>query len=556
MASASCTISTDAHERIMLAVECNFRPKQVIRCTLCGGNKCKNCGEFAYLNQSSPAIPNLNSSWITPTILAMQRPSNNLFQNGLINEFLKNGVACVFNLTEPGEHPYCGSKSANVINNIHTDSIIDSRSGFPYNPEVLMSNGIKHFNYAWPDMTAPSINMMKDIVFIARNELKYSTNSKIAVHCHAGYGRTGMAIACILIADSPSMTSDTAIATVRNNRKGSIQTSTQVKFIHKFEKEVNRIKVIFPQSVATVSSNAIDCNRKTIAKSIQDLCYINLLPYSSSSSHHDFIHLIVTSKHVWINHATYSHVMKGICYTVYEGIAAATVDDSATSFMLLRQKIDATKEQLNSNDYTILHQLVSSSSTFVAKDTSICCEAYVIGNLYIEWIRSRTDSVLGEDMVTHLGIVLLTDLTVLQTQLSDLILDTLRSHILSKHKYVLFVGLLEVLVHLSAFASKSDMLPVVLQVAITLLYTSNDIGSGLYDSNGKIEQQLLNHAAAIDASRPFIGNTGSGDTQVQKVLIVYQSLSALVAAAPKPSLDLTTAIEKNNAVRWTPLEGT
>jgi protein-tyrosine phosphatase len=54
-----------------------------------------------------------------------------------------------------------------------------------------------------------------DVVQIARAEL--SAGSKIAVHCHAGFGRTGLAIACILIAHFDKTSKD-AIKIVREKR--------------------------------------------------------------------------------------------------------------------------------------------------------------------------------------------------------------------------------------------------------------------------------------------------------------------------------------------------
>lgn len=36
-----------------------FQPKQQLRCLFCRGKRCKNCGEFAYLNQDNPAIPGI-----------------------------------------------------------------------------------------------------------------------------------------------------------------------------------------------------------------------------------------------------------------------------------------------------------------------------------------------------------------------------------------------------------------------------------------------------------------------------------------------------------------
>lgn len=48
----------------------------------------------------------------------------------------------VFNLEEPGEHPYCG------------DGIIP-KTGFSYTPEDLMKEGIKYFNMHWKDLKVP-----------------------------------------------------------------------------------------------------------------------------------------------------------------------------------------------------------------------------------------------------------------------------------------------------------------------------------------------------------------------------------------------------------------
>jgi protein tyrosine phosphatase len=63
-------------------------------------------------------------------------------------------------------------------------------------PPLLLT--VKHFNFHWRDMTTPPISLMNHLVSVACREL--SAGGKIAVHCHAGYGRTGIAIACIIMA--------------------------------------------------------------------------------------------------------------------------------------------------------------------------------------------------------------------------------------------------------------------------------------------------------------------------------------------------------------------
>jgi len=59
----------------------------------------------------------------------MQRPSDEMFENiQLAVQFKNRQVSAIFNLTEPGEHPYCGH------GNIYS-------SGFSYNPERFMEIG-------------------------------------------------------------------------------------------------------------------------------------------------------------------------------------------------------------------------------------------------------------------------------------------------------------------------------------------------------------------------------------------------------------------------------
>ena len=73
---------------------------------------------------------------------------------------------------------------------------------------------------------------------------------KVAVHCHAGLGRTGLAIACYLVYDC-NMTAEEAIMLVRAKRPGSVQTPKQAGFVASFSDFLSslREKVVLPPSV-------------------------------------------------------------------------------------------------------------------------------------------------------------------------------------------------------------------------------------------------------------------------------------------------------------------
>lgn len=186
---------------------------------------CKHCGINAFKRQlakfnliESPGIEGLHSSWITDYTLGMQRlHQSNIHE--IADKFVSSGIGAVFNLTQPGEHPYCGHE------------LLES-SGFSYDPNALMRKGIRFYNWNWEDMTAPSMSVLLDIVQVALHEI--NRGAKVAVHCHAGYGRTGTVIASVIMAKE-GLDAQAAIKLVRQKRPGSVQKESQEIVIQEFE---------------------------------------------------------------------------------------------------------------------------------------------------------------------------------------------------------------------------------------------------------------------------------------------------------------------------------
>lgn len=115
--------SSSSPKRSIVAGE--FSQKSRFLCNFCGGKKCRHEN---YLNHQNPAIKGLNSDWITPRILAMQRPSSRLIKEfGIIDQFKTNSIRAVFCLQEPGEHANCGDG-------------LRKESGFSYLPEEFFES--------------------------------------------------------------------------------------------------------------------------------------------------------------------------------------------------------------------------------------------------------------------------------------------------------------------------------------------------------------------------------------------------------------------------------
>ncbi|KAL7683512.1 putative tyrosine specific protein phosphatase [Plasmopara halstedii] len=202
-----------------------------VKCRLCGGARCKRCSESAALAKVDSPVKGLHADWVADCALAMMRPSSRLMNEyNIVQQFHLLNITAVFNLTLPGEHPYCG------------DGL--GTSGFPYDPEKdLMARNSKFYNFGWEDMTTPTLSLMMDIVKVIASVL-LKGHHRIAVHCHAGYGRTGITIACALIF-LHNISAELAIRLVRRDRPGSIQTSGQVQFVHDFHTYINAARIVF-----------------------------------------------------------------------------------------------------------------------------------------------------------------------------------------------------------------------------------------------------------------------------------------------------------------------
>lgn len=198
-------------------------------CRLCGGAACKREDWTRQPDyETTAAIRGLHSSFITPNIIAMQRPSSRLIaQHGIQQQFTALNITAVFNLQVSGEHALCGD-------GIHAD-------GFSYHPDELLP--CHHYGFGWLDMAVPSIERMLNVVQVM--EAHERKGGRLAVHCHAGYGRTGMTIACFLMF-AHHYSAEQAVSTVRSKREGSVQTREQKRFCLRFERYIRHIRCQFP----------------------------------------------------------------------------------------------------------------------------------------------------------------------------------------------------------------------------------------------------------------------------------------------------------------------
>ena len=89
---------------------------------------------------------------------------------------------------------------------------------------------IGYSRYIIGDYQAPSMDVLQALVEEAVRRL--ADGERIAVHCHAGVGRTSLAVACIAIAVN-GMNPEEAVKHIRNNMTVNI-TSEQIRRLEEF----------------------------------------------------------------------------------------------------------------------------------------------------------------------------------------------------------------------------------------------------------------------------------------------------------------------------------
>ncbi|XP_062979454.1 protein tyrosine phosphatase domain-containing protein 1 [Elgaria multicarinata webbii] len=200
-----------------------------MQCSMaCGGRACKYENPTRWTDQEQ-AVKGLYSSWITDNVLAMSRPSTELIEKyNIIEQFQRCGIKTVINLQRPGEHASCGNP-------------LEQESGFTYLPEAFMEAGIYFYNFGWKDYGVASLTTILDMVKVMTFALQ---EGRVAIHCHAGLGRTGVLIACYLVF-ATRMTADQAILFVRAKRPNSIQTRGQLLCIREFSQFLIPLRNVF-----------------------------------------------------------------------------------------------------------------------------------------------------------------------------------------------------------------------------------------------------------------------------------------------------------------------
>lgn len=342
----------------------------------------------------------------------MARPTN--LNSALIEDMRRQGVSAVFNLTMAGEHPHCGRREG-----------ILEHCGFSYDPELLMANHIKHFNFSWPDMTIPTLHQALHIAQIATSEI--SAGGKVAIHCHAGYGRTGIAIACILIAKD-GLNANEAVSCIRSRRPGSVQTTAQVDFVFHFERFYAQLLSIYDTPHLYTNLN-LRITLKTTSEAVHDQEFTLLAPEKES---YRYVHkaidilqrLLVNCYAVSFESVYYGITGIRFSNAVHHRYCEPEIDDDRVESLLYAMKVQANKGEWSSwtrmldrsmlaphTDTDGLSGAISKSDIGLSMqmDDSVPLlhfEVVTATQLMLDWFADKTEPLLGESVLKKAANVL------------------------------------------------------------------------------------------------------------------------------------------------------
>ena len=140
---------------------------------------------------------------------------------------------CAFTWVVPRKIIGMGRPSADDLDALRSCRVrhLISLTAQPLDDDDLSLYGMSVVHLPLSDMSAPTMEQVER--FVDALGRLVDAGERVAVHCGAGYGRTGTMLACWLV--SRGKTAEDALREVRRRRPGSVESREQEDAVREYE---------------------------------------------------------------------------------------------------------------------------------------------------------------------------------------------------------------------------------------------------------------------------------------------------------------------------------
>ena len=317
----------------------------------------KKCSLEDYKTRKIPTpIEGLNCDKINDYLYASQRLSNKLLKKyDLIKKLKELNIGLIVNCEEKGEHPFCST--------LYTDGL--APNGFAYSFIDLENNGINVLKCGWKDFFAPEsfhhmIKIIKKMYYYI-----HTLKKGILVHCHAGFGRTAITLACYLMFEKKINAEEARKLVRKGQRMRCLGGEVQFNYCQEFAEYLDITR-----------NNFFEKNRKDIT-----IFKIN-----------EKILDIGESKFLHFNDNKYKEYVPLFLLYIFDRIIQIKIDKKLDSKSLINSLIE---KEINKDDEIYMNNLIKEINMHNWDSINKCQDLKLLGKLLFKWLNNSLNYIIN-----------------------------------------------------------------------------------------------------------------------------------------------------------------